>query len=72
MTKKKAKSILCRCGHQEMFHGKVGMPIWDEWCNGGRIRDRKKGEYVYICTCFEYRPDNLGHIEALAKKRKLI
>ena len=69
---RKKYDILCKCGHEKHFHGGVGQPIWDEFCNGGRIRDRKIGNYVYVCTCLEYRPDNLSHIEKLAKKRKLI
>lgn len=66
------KDIICQCGHDKRFHNKVGAPIWDEWCNGGRIRDRKVGNYVFVCTCFTYQPDNLLHIETVAKKKGLI
>ena len=69
---KKTKDILCQCGHEKHFHKSVGTPIWDELCNGGRIRDQKVGNYIYICICPKYIPDNLLHIEAIAKKKKLI
>lgn len=67
------KDILCKCGHEKHFHKSAGTPVWDEWCNGGRVPYRgMAGSYVYICMCHEYKPDNLLHIENLAKKRKLI
>jgi len=71
-VKRNSKDIVCKCGHNKKSHGKVGAPIWDEWCNGGRKQDRTIRDFIYICTCSEYVPDNLLHIEKEAKKRKLI
>lgn len=70
--KRVPKDIICQCGHEKKDHKSVGAPIWDEFCDGERIKDRKVGDYLYICICHSYNPDNLLHIEKEAKKRKLI
>ena len=70
--KKKNKDIICACGHEKKYHKSVGAPIWDEYCNGARIKSKVDKGYLYICICHEYIPDNLLHIETLDKKRKLL
>jgi hypothetical protein len=70
--------ILCKCGHEKKHHKSVGTPIWDEYCNAGRRKNSNfekslvHGNHISICLCAKYQPDNLLHIETLAKKRKLI
>lgn len=62
--------IICQCGHEKKYHGKVDAPIWDEWCNGGRVNASPTDDGV--CVCCSYIPDNLLHIEMMAKKKGLV
>jgi len=63
--------ILCRCGHGKAEHPKVGRANYYV-CNGcfeGRIRGILQFGSV---ECTVYVPDNLKHIEALAKEKNLV
>ena len=64
------KDIICKCGHSKRFHKECGPPIGEEWCEGKGLP--KNVGYGNNCQCWAYKPDNLLHIETLAKKRKLI
>jgi hypothetical protein len=55
--------IVCRCGHLKKEHLDDG--IFSD-CLATYL-DQKQD-----CGCMQYVPDNLTHIEALAKERKLI
>jgi hypothetical protein len=61
------KDIVCRCGHKKKEHKKstsTGSIICE-------VMDDKNSDY-YADECVDYIPDNLMHIEQLAKERKLL
>lgn len=62
--------ITCKCGHDVKYHKSCGPPIGEEWCEGKGLP--KDVGLRNVCNCFVYRPDNLSHIEEIAKKRGLI
>lgn len=56
--------IICKCGHNKKVHEHLR----------GNFVCLCVGPYTSIndCPCFEYVPDNLSHIENLAKEKGLI
>jgi hypothetical protein len=57
--------VICKCGHIKSLHGNL-QPYYPKACL------RKDSEGNFCCMCYEYQPDNLLHIERLAKKRGFI
>ena len=58
-------TIICKCGHAKSLHRNL-QPYYPKACLS------KNEDGLYNCICWEYRPDNLLHIERLAKKKGLI
>jgi hypothetical protein len=58
--------IVCQCGHTKNVHD------YNEQYNDYMCLIKGKNTMIEDCPCFNYIPDNLLHIEMLAKKRKLI
>jgi hypothetical protein len=57
--------IICQCGHFKKEHLDDGIFSDCLWTYEG------KG-FGEDCNCMKYVPDNLSHIENLARERKLI
>lgn len=61
--------IVCKCGHSKKSHANINSHVV-----GGRAACFFLGSPTSDdeCPCMDYKPDNLLHIEKLAKKRKLM
>jgi hypothetical protein len=75
------KNITCKCGHSRKDHEVPGeLKRFEDAILGPRyIQDacyvgpvRRDWHANWECHCNHYTPDNLTHIEILAKERKLI
>jgi hypothetical protein len=66
--------ILCSCGHIKEQHTTVGQfivaPVYLPFCHAQIVTIN--GQHADICRCSGYKPDNLMHIERLARERNLI
>lgn len=59
--------ILCKCGHSKSSHFNAGMRSGCSKRRGWGI-----GGTGWVDDCKEYQPDNLLHIEQLAKQKGLV
>jgi len=59
--------IICRCGHSKNVHQRLG----NEEYGATMCLAAGPDTLVQDCPCYEYTPDNLLHIEQMAKERKL-
>jgi hypothetical protein len=60
-------NIICQCGHRQRVH-----KLLPDFGNALVCMCHGKDTLVDDCYCYRYVPDNLLHIENLAKERKLI
>jgi hypothetical protein len=77
-------SITCKCGHNKKEHKVPHIPkhshtYSDEYfvidaCFAGKLAYNKNGIKFreWECACNQYIPDNLTHIEVLAKQKGLV
>ena len=69
--------ILCKCGHSKSGHSRFGPHTMQDyqscicWLGRNRGLGLKKTNWR-TCKCEQYQPDNLSHIEQVAKQKGLV